>query len=59
MTTATAADEDYFLARMAASVASAQAAATSIAKLAHFELAGRYSIAALTARRRSGTLAGV
>ncbi|HEX9946583.1 MAG TPA: hypothetical protein VGA98_03490 [Allosphingosinicella sp.] len=49
-----ATDSDYFLARMAASLASAQAAASSIARLAHFELAGRYSVAALAARRGSG-----
>jgi hypothetical protein len=51
---ARAGDEDYFLSRMEASLASARAAAGSIARLAHFELAGRYSVAALAVRRSPG-----
>lgn len=44
-------DETYFIRRMHASVALAGAAADSLAKLVHFDLAGRYSVAALAARR--------
>jgi hypothetical protein len=49
-----ASDEDYFLSRMEASLASARAAPGSIARLAHFELAGRYSVAAVAAGRSPG-----
>jgi hypothetical protein len=45
----TAREELYLLDRMAASVARAEATASSRAKLAYFELAGRYSVAALAA----------
>lgn len=45
------ADEDYFLSRMHGSVARAGLSTDSIAKLVHYELAGRYSVAALGARR--------
>ncbi len=44
-----AADRDYFAGRMRASLAMAEAATNSIAKLIHFDLAGRYSIAAAKA----------
>ena len=47
----TAGEELYLLDRMAASVARAEATASSRAKLAYFELAGRYSVAALAATR--------
>lgn len=46
------ADESYFVGRMHASVALAQASADSTARLVHFELAGRYSVAALAAGRQ-------
>lgn len=46
------ADELYFTGRMLASVARARASADSLARLAHYELAGRYSVAALTASRQ-------
>lgn len=45
------ADENYFEGRMHASVALAEASADSTARLVHFELAGRYSVAALAAGR--------
>lgn len=48
---ATGGDEGYFVRRMQASVAAAEAAADSLARLIHFDLAGRYSVAALAARR--------
>ena len=48
-----AAEERYLLGRMAASVEQAEATASSRAKLAYFELAGRYSVAALAAKRPS------
>jgi hypothetical protein len=44
-------DEAYFLGRMRAAHAMAEAAADAVAKLVHFDLAGRYSIAA---RRAAG-----
>ena len=43
------AEEHYFRARMLASVQRAAASADSLARLAHYELAGRYSLAALAA----------
>ena len=49
--TAKGGDVGYFVRRMQASVAAAEAAADSLARLIHFELAGRYSLAALAARR--------
>ena len=45
-------DEGYFRARMLASVERAGASADSLARLAHYELAGRYSLAALAAAGR-------
>lgn len=48
----TGTDEGYFTGRMLASVARAAASADSLAKLAHYELAGRYSLAALAAGRQ-------
>lgn len=45
------ADEVYFLSRMHGSVARAGASADSIVRLVHYELAGRYSVAAVAARR--------
>jgi len=48
-------DEPYYMARMRASLAMAHNAAESAARLIHFDLAGRYSLAAATAaanRRR-------
>ena len=48
------ADEGYFKARMIASVQRAAASADSLARLAHYELAGRYSLAALAAGGRPG-----
>jgi hypothetical protein len=47
------ADEGYYRARMLASVERAGASADSLARLAHYELAGRYSLAALAAGDRS------
>jgi hypothetical protein len=46
-------DEAYFLGRMRAAQATAEAAADAVARLVHFDLAGRYSIAA---RRAAGPL---
>jgi hypothetical protein len=46
------ADARYFAGRMHASVARAEASANSIARLIHFELAGRYSVAVMAASRR-------
>jgi hypothetical protein len=46
------ADEGYYIGRMAESLARAGQAADSLAKLVHYDLAGRYSVAALAARRR-------
>lgn len=43
------ADAHYFMGRMHESVARAAASADSSAKLVHYELAGRYSVAALGA----------
>ncbi|HEX8449288.1 MAG TPA: hypothetical protein VF652_06825, partial [Allosphingosinicella sp.] len=43
------ADEGYFRARMLESVERAGASADSLARLAYYELAGRYSLAALAA----------
>lgn len=45
------ADAGYFAGRMLESVARAGASADSLARLAHYELSGRYSIAALAAGR--------
>jgi hypothetical protein len=45
-------DEAYFLGRMKASQAMAEAAGDALAKLVHFDLAGRYSIAARRAAAR-------
>ena len=45
-------DQAYFLGRMAASVATAEAEANAVAKLIQFELAGRYSVAAARAAAR-------
>ena len=45
-------DENYFMGRMHASVARAEHSAESIAKLVHYELAGRYSVAALAAGQK-------
>lgn len=42
-------DEAYFICRMRASLEMARKAAGSAARLIHFELAGRYSIAATAA----------
>ena len=42
-------EQAYFICRMRASLDMARAAAGSAARLIHFDLAGRYSIAALTA----------
>ena len=42
-------DESYFICRMRASLEMARNAAGSAARLIHFELAGRYSIAATAA----------
>lgn len=44
--------ELYFIGRMQASVAQAQASSDALARLAYFELAGRYSVAALAAGLR-------
>ena len=44
-------EENYFVRRMHASSALARSAADSVARLIHFELAGRYSIAAVAAGR--------
>lgn len=41
-------DEAYFIGRMRASLEMAQNAAGSTARLIHFELAGRYSVAAVS-----------
>lgn len=38
-------DQEYLIARMRASLAMARSAAESAARLVHFELAGRYSLA--------------
>jgi hypothetical protein len=46
------ADEGYFKGRMFESVERAGASADSLARLVHYELAGRYSVAALAARGR-------
>lgn len=46
-------DHSYFLRRMHAAVAMARAAASSTARLIHFDLAGRYSV--MAARARAGT----
>ena len=53
-----AAEELYLLDRMAASTARAEATASSRAKLAYFELAGRYSVAALAAKRPDAACLG-
>jgi hypothetical protein len=45
-------EQDYFTGRMRASLAMAEAAAGAVAKLIHFELAGRYSVAAVQAEAR-------
>lgn len=45
-------DEAYFLGRMRASLANAEASADAVAKLVHFDLAGRYSIEARRAAAR-------
>ena len=42
-------DEAYFLERMRASLAMARNAANSAARLVHFDLAGRYGMAAAQA----------
>lgn len=42
-------DESYFICRMRASLEMARKAAGSAARLIHFDLAGRYSIAATAA----------
>ena len=42
-------DQEYWLKRKRASVVNANDATTSTARLAHFELAGRYSIRAADA----------
>lgn len=42
-------DQDYFLGRMRESLAMAWGAKSSRAKLVHFDLAGRYSVAAARA----------
>ena len=42
-------DETYFLCRMRASLEMARRATGSAARLIHFELAGRYSVAAIAA----------
>jgi hypothetical protein len=39
-------EEAYFLARMRSSLAEAEASRDAVAKLVHFDLAGRYSVAA-------------
>lgn len=49
-------EQAYFLRRMRASVAMAEAASSAMAKLAHFELAGRYSAAAAQASSLPDTL---
>lgn len=54
-------DEAYYIARMRASLAMAHNAAGSAARLIHFDLAGRYSVAAAMAasdslRIRCGTI---
>ena len=41
-------DERYYIARMRASLAMAHSAAGSAARMIHFDLAGRYSLAAAT-----------
>lgn len=48
------ANEGYFIGRMSASVARAAASADSLARLVHYELAGRYAVAALAASRPRG-----
>lgn len=46
-------DQNYFLGRMNESLAMAKAAESAVAKLIHFDLAGRYSVAAAEARLKA------
>jgi hypothetical protein len=47
-------DEDYLLARMQASLEMAKRAADPVSRLIHFELAGRYGLAAALACKSPG-----
>lgn len=49
-------DESYFICRMRASLDMARKAAGSAARLIHFELAGRYSVAAIAAASGSPSI---
>jgi hypothetical protein len=46
-------EQAHWLARKRASLANARAALTAEARLAHYDLAGRYSVKAALARRSS------
>jgi len=50
-------EQAYWLTRKRASLKSAEAATSSIARLVHFDLAGRYSIKAMSAETLASDLA--
>ena len=49
-------DEAYLIARMKASLAMARATTESVARLIHYELAGRYSLAAVNYPPSAGAI---
>lgn len=50
-------EQKYWIDRKRTSLANAQKATSSVARLVHFELAGRYSVKASEASRVTATLA--